>query len=85
MNRTILAAVALILMASPATALERGPDLGDSVGGDHQAGQNRGNNDRPGGGTNRERGGRSSGLGGLSSGRGGFSTGLGDHGGHDRN
>ena len=75
MNRTILAAVALILMAGPATALERGPGLGDSVGGDHQAGQNRGDNDRPGG---RD-------LGGLSTGRGGLSTSRSDHGGHDRN
>jgi opacity protein-like surface antigen len=81
MNRTILGAVALILMASPATALERGPGLGGSLGGDHQAGQDRG--DRSGGGRDRDLGGfrfggrdrNLSGFGGRDRNLSGFSTG----------
>ena len=81
MKPTTLAAVALtvaalILMASPATALERGPSLGGgSSGGDHQAGQDRG--DRPGGDRDRDFGG--------SGGRDRNLTSRSDHGGHDRN
>jgi hypothetical protein len=78
LKRVVFVVSALMLVASPATALERSPGLGGSFGGDHKAGQSggeRGGGDRDHGSLGRDWGGLGRDRGGLGRDQGGFNPG----------